>query len=475
MHSTTRRLAPLLALLLIPTAAAQEPARGGASGSDAIRIPFEASTLPNGLTVILSVDETTPTLAVNVWYHVGSKNEAPGRTGFAHLFEHVMFTGSGHIPYGLHDKLTEGVGGGNNGTTDNDRTTYFETVPTNYLETALWLESDRMGFLLDALDIAKLNAQRDIVKNERRQGVDNQPYGRASEIIAAAMYPEGHPYSWPVIGSMDDLSAASEQDVKDFFRLYYAPNNAYLAIVGHFDPARAKAWVAKYFGDIPRGKPIERPKVSPVTLDAERRLVYEDRVQVPRLYVEWPTVGLKHDDRYALAVLGSILAGPRTARLTKALVYDKQAASSVSAFQGSSEDVGEFRMTITPRPGNTLTDLEAAADAIVATLKADGPTAEEIQKATAGLELSFVRGLESNLGKAMRLASGAGLHGDPGHFREEYQKTLAVTAADVKRVANQYLTRGRVVLSVVPLGKPDLAAKPGESRKITDDNEEGGR
>jgi zinc protease len=184
--------------------------------TSAIKLPFEMYQLPNGLNVILSVDKTTPTVAVNVWYHVGSKNEIEGRTGFAHLFEHVMFTGSGHVPYGLHDKLTEGVGGNNNGSTTNDRTNYFENIPSNYLESALWLESDRMGYLLDTLDIAKLNAQRDVVKNERRQRFDNQPYGRVSEIVSAAMYPKGHPYSWPVIGSMTDLSAASEEDVKAF-------------------------------------------------------------------------------------------------------------------------------------------------------------------------------------------------------------------------------------------------------------------
>src|SRR4026208_658512 len=226
-----------------------------------IKIPYETYKLPNGLTVIMSVDRTTPTVAVNIWYHVGSKNEAPGRTGFAHLFEHVMFTGSGHVPYGLHDKLTEGVGGGNNGSTTNDRTNYYETIPANYLESALWLESDRMGFLLDTLDIAKLNAQRDVVKNERRQSYDNQPYGRVSEIFSAAMYPKEHPYSWPVIGSMTDLSAAAEEDVKAFFRIYYAPNNATLAVVGDFDPAQTKAWIQKYFTDLPQGKTVERPKV----------------------------------------------------------------------------------------------------------------------------------------------------------------------------------------------------------------------
>jgi zinc protease len=469
MLTNIRRAAALAFLVVACTAAAQQPpAARPAAASDAIRIPFETYTLPNGLTVILSADRATPTVAVVAWYHVGSKNELPGRTGFAHLFEHVMFTGSGHVPYGLHDKLTEGVGGSNNGTTSNDRTTYYETVPANYLESALWLEADRMGFLLDTLDLAKLNAQRDIVKNERRQGVDNQPYGRANEILSHATYPPTHPYSWDVIGSMEDLSAASEDDVKNFFRLYYAPNNGYLAVVGDFDPARARTWIAKYFGDVPRGKAFLRPSVEPVTLPAEQRLVYEDRVQVPRLYVQWPTVGEKHDDQFALDVLGAILTGPRTARLTKALVYDQQAAASVSARQSSNEDVGEFLLTITPRPGHSLTDLELAADAIIEKMKTEGPTAEEIQKATAGEELAFVNGLQSNLGKASRLANGAGFHGDPGYFRTEYQKSLAVTAADVKRVANTYLTRGRVVLSIVPTGKVDQASKPAESKKATE-------
>jgi zinc protease len=294
------------------------------TNASAIKLPFEMYKLPNGLTVVLSPDRATPTVAVEMWYHVGSKNEQRGRTGFAHLFEHVMFTGSGHVPYGLHDKLTEGVGGSNNGSTSNDRTNYYETAPSNYLETLLWLESDRMGFLLDTLDLAKLNAQRDIVKNERRQSYDNQPYGRAFEILAGAMYPASHPYSWSVIGSMEDLSAASEEDVKNFFRLYYAPNNAILTIVGDIDPAQTKSWVAKYFGGFPAGKPVTRPSAGPVTLDKEIRLVFQDRVQVPRLYIQWPTVGEKHDDRFALSVLDAITAGPRTTRLTKALVYEQQ-------------------------------------------------------------------------------------------------------------------------------------------------------
>src|SRR5215471_13657729 len=448
-------------LILSCIAAAQRPVT-----TNTIKIPIETYTLPNGLTVILSTDHSIPTVAVAAWYHVGSKNEQVGHTGFAHLFEHVMFTGSGHVPYGLHDKFTEGVGGNNNGTTSNDRTVYYETIPSNYLETAIWLESDRMGYLLDTLDIAKLNAQRDIVKNERRQSYDNQPYGRASELIAQAIYPASHPYSWPVIGSMTDLSAASEDDVKNFFRLFYAPNNAFLSIAGDFDVAQAKTWVSKYFGGFPRGKPVSRPAAAPVTFANEKRLVYEDRVQIPRLYIAWPTVGLDNDDRFALEVLDAITAGPRTARLTKMLVFDQQSAASVGTSQDSSEKAGEFQVIITPRPGHSLTELEQATDAIFERLKTEGPTTEEIQRATAGLELQFVSGLQSNLGKALRIADGAGFHGDPGQYQTEYAKSLAVSTADVKRVANKYLTSGRVVLSVVPMGKTNEASKPAESQPV---------
>lgn len=465
---TERRVVLVVALFLSLCCSFQlSLGQSKAGASNAIKIPYETYKLPNGLNVILSVDRTTPTIAVNIWYHVGSKNEMAGRTGFAHLFEHVMFTGSGHVPYGLHDKLTEGVGGNNNGSTTNDRTNYYENVPSNYLESALWMESDRMGFLLDTLDIAKLNAQRDVVKNERRQSYDNQPYGRVGEIFSAAMYPAGHPYSWPVIGSMTDLSAASQDDVKAFFRLYYAPNNATLAIVGDFDPAQAKAWVTKYFGDLPQGKQVQRPSVPLGKLQASKRLVYEDRVQVPRLYIQWPSVGVKSDDDYALSVMGSILSGSRTARLTKALVYDTQVATQVGAFQRSNEDVGEFQVIVIPRPDHSLTELEDAVDQVIKKFISEGPTAEELQKAKSGLELGFVRGLESNLGKANQLLDGAVFHGNPGYFSTDYQKTLAVTAMDVKRVAAQYLGGNRIVLSVVPKGKKDQASKATESETVS--------
>ena len=458
----TLHLATLVALVATAPLAAQS--RTSTSG---VNIPFERMTLPNGLEVILSPDHTVPQVAVNVWYHVGSKNEVPGRTGFAHMFEHVMFTGSGHVPYGMHDRLTEGVGGSNNGSTTNDRTNYYELVPANYLESALWLESDRMGFLLDKLDEAKFKAQRDIVQNERRQGTDNQPYGRASEILTTALYPESNPYSWPVVGYLSDLQKAGVDDVKEFFRQYYAPSNATIAIVGDFEPAEAKAWVTKYFGDLKRGAAITRPKVPAVTLSAEKRLVFEDRVQVPRLYISWPSVGDDNDDVYALQFLGQILAGPRTARLTKALVYDLQSAANVGAFNRGAENSGAFGLSITPRPGHSLAEVESTADSIIAHLKQEGPTAEELAKTAAGVEFGFVSQLQSNLGKADILNDGLVFHGDAGRFKRDYVKFKTVTAADVKRVANKYLGAGRVVLSVVPLGKSDQASMASKSIKVT--------
>jgi zinc protease len=281
------------------------------------------------------------------------------------------------------------------------------------------------------------------------------------------MYPKGHPYSWPVIGSMDDLTAASEEDVKAFFRLYYAPNNASIAIVGDFDPKQAKEWIQKYFGDLPKGQAVTRPAVAPAKLEASKRLVYEDKVQIPRLYIQWPSVGMKSDDDYALSMMGSILTGSRTARITKALVYDSQMASNIGTFQNSAEDVGVFQLIAIPRPEHSLTEIEAAIDQVIQKFIAEGPTAEELQKAKSGLELGFLRGLESNLGISNQLLDGAVYYNNPGQFSIEYQKTLAVTAADVKRVAAKYLSGARVVLSIVPKGKKDQAAKAAESQTVT--------
>jgi zinc protease len=259
------------------------------------------------------------------------------------------------------------------------------------------------------------------------------------------------------------------EDVKNFFRTYYAPNNATISIVGDFEPAQAKQWVAKYFGDIPRNKPIVRPQVRLVTMANEKRLVFEDRAQIPRLTLSWPTVGESHPDDHVLDVLASVLSASRTSRLQKELVYDRQWAASVGAQQRTNENGGEFRITLTPRPGHTLTELEMATDSIIARVQKDGPTADEVARAKAGIELAFVSGLESNLQKAEILNDGAVFHNDPGYYKKQYAEAESVTPADVKRVANRYLTKGRVVLSVVPVGRKQDASKAEQSITVTDE------
>jgi zinc protease len=282
-----RQLVALCYLLVACTPAASVPtaSTGVATATVVPKIQFEKYTLPNGLEVILHEDHSTPIVTVNTWYKVGSGDEKPGRTGFAHLFEHIMFMGSENVPVGMFDVALEAAGADNNGSTTEDRTNYYENLPSNALALALWLDADRMGFLLPTMDKAKLDLQREVVKNERRQGVDNVPYGRAEETILAALYPTGHPYSWSVIGSLADLDAASVEDVSEFFRTYYAPNNASVTIAGDFDPAEAKRLVQLYFGDIPRGPEIPpRPAVSPAVVPKDTFLILEDRVQLPRAY-----------------------------------------------------------------------------------------------------------------------------------------------------------------------------------------------
>jgi zinc protease len=424
------------------------------------RIPVDRFTLPNGLTVLLSPDTAAPVVTVTLWYHVGSKNEHAGRTGFAHLFEHVMFQGSEHVPKGVHIRTIEDAGGTMNGTTTNDRTNYFETVPANYLATVLWLESDRMGYLLPALTQEKLDNQRDVVKNERRYRVDNQPYGRAGEVVDGALFPASNPYSWPVIGSMSDLSAASLDDVKQFFRTYYAPENATLAICGDIDVPRTRALVEAYFGHIPRGPEIERPTVVAATLSAERRLVLEDaKATLPRLEIVWPTVGVRSPDMAPLDAAAAILTQDRTSRLTRLLVYDRQLATNVSASNDDDEDEGSFHITVSPRPGVSLTQLEQLVDSVIGGLGAALPSEREVDRTKRYAVVGTITGLESTAAKADALDEGQTYFGDPLHYQAELRAAEVVTPADVQRVVRQYLTTGRVVLSMVPAGKVALASK----------------
>lgn len=423
------------------------------------KVMFEQYKLDNGLTVILHEDHSAPVAATVVMYNVGSKNEKMKRTGFAHLFEHMMFQGSQHVADDEHFKLLQEIGANINGSTSGDRTNYFEVVPSNYLELSLYLESDRMGFLLPAMTQEKLDNQRDVVKNERRQNVDNQPYGTAWEKIAKAMYPEAHPYSWPVIGYMDDLSAATLEDVKEFFRIYYAPNNAVVTIAGDFNPAQAKEWVKKYFGPIPRGKEIPHATPMPITMSDDKRLVFEDKVQLPRLYMQWPSAPLNTREDAVLDVLADILASGKNSRLYKTLVYDKQVAQSANAYQASSLLASQFGIEVTAKPGKTLTEMETIVNEELAKVLKDGINEKEVQTSINNREASLTNSLATVLGKANSLATYFTFTGDPNNINKEFERYKGITPNEVLTVARKVLGGKRVALSVVPEGKTNLAAE----------------
>jgi zinc protease len=424
------------------------------------KIQFDKYTLANGLEVILHQDRSVPLVAVEVYYKVGSGDEQKGRTGFAHLFEHVMFMGSENVPVGAFDQWLEAAGGSSNGSTNTDRTNYWEQLPSNALPLALWLEADRMGRLLPTLDQARLDLQRDVVKNERRERYDNRPYGRADETISAALYPAGHPYSWPTIGSMADLSAASLDDVKSFFRTYYAPNNASLTVAGDFDTDSIRTWVQRYFGIIPRGPEVPaRPAPGRVVLLQDTALVLEDRVQLARAYYTWPTVRYFHPDDAALDMLAYILAGDKNSRLYKRLVYDEQIAQSPYTGHTSVRLGGFFRIEVTPRPGKTPSHVMKVVDEEIARLVRDGIEPREVARAKNTIRVRFLDDLASVLGKASQLSSYNYFVGTPDYVQEDAARYERVTAEEIRRVASTYLTRPKVILTVVPEGKTTLMVK----------------
>ncbi|HET9682940.1 MAG TPA: pitrilysin family protein [Gemmatimonadaceae bacterium] len=456
-----RAVSILLAMgALAPVATAQRSAAQTSTGVP--RLAFEKTTLPNGLEVILHEDHSTPIVVVNTWYKVGSGDEKPGRTGFAHLFEHIMFMGSEHVPTGQFDKLLESVGANNNGSTTEDRTNYYESLPSNALPLALWLDADRMGHLLPVMDQAKLDLQRDVVKNERRQRVDNVPYGKWRETVLAALYPPDHPYHWPVIGSMADLSAASLEDVKQFFRTYYAPNNATLVIAGDFNRDSALTWVNRYFGGIPRGPQMPpRPVVPAVTVPRDTFLVLEDRVVLPRLFEVWETGRIYAPDDAPLDVLADVLAGDKNSRLYKRLVFDMQVAQDVTAFNNSTKLDGNFNIIVTPKPGQTPTRMAELVKEEIDKVAKDGITPRELARALNSRRASFLDQIASVLGKSDRLAEYNYFAGTPDYIQRDAARYDHVTAADVQRVAAQYLTKPKVVLTVVPQGKTDLMVTGG--------------
>jgi zinc protease len=437
-------------------------------------IDFEKTTLSNGLDVILHEDHAIPLVSVNVWYHVGSKDEELGRTGFAHLFEHVMFEGSKHHNSSHFEPLQK-VGANLNGSTTPDRTNYWEDVPSNYLELALWLEADRMGFLLDALDQRRFEVQRDVVKNERRQTYENRPYGMAHWSIQQALFPLPHPYHWMTIGSQEDLDAASLDDIKDFFRRFYSPSNGSLTIAGDIDRAATLDLVHRYFGDLPPGPPVRRVERFDSGLAGRVELEMRDKVSLPRMYIAWPTVPHLHPDEAPLELLRSVLADGQTSRLYKTLVYDRQIAQSVSIRHHPAEIAGQFVVELTAAPGHSLDELEAVAEAELNRLLREPPTDEEIQRAKNRLESHHFRQL-SRLGgfggRADELNHFNVFAGNPDRINTSINEYLAVQREDILRVCQTSLDHRQVRLKVLPeaelksaVSGVDRTVMPGPARE----------
>jgi zinc protease len=447
----SRRIVVLLAGLIVAPLGAQSPAPAPPA-VPRLEVPFRQFQLANGLNVILHQDKTVPIVAVNVWYHVGSANERPGRTGFAHLFEHLMFEGSKNVPEGQFDILLEGAGANNNGSTTNDRTNYIIDVPSNALELALYLESDRMGYLLDAMPPEQVNSQRDVVKNERRQSYENRPYGMASLELDRMLWPKGHPYSWPVIGHMEDLTAATQQDVVEFFKKYYAPNNASLVIAGDIDFDRTRALVEKWFNELPRGANVEPGAPPAAVLTEVTHEVLTDRVSLPRLYLAWLTPRFYAPGDAALDVVSSVLAGGKNSRLYKRLVYEEQMAQDVSAFQSSASLGSSFMIIATARRGRTVADLQKAIDEEIDRLRQAPPDAREVQRALNQIEASFYRRMErvgGFSGKADQLNAYYFAGASPDFFAEDLARYTSLTPADIQAAITRWLPRDRRVELVV--------------------------
>ncbi|MGH7702415.1 MAG: M16 family metallopeptidase [Gemmatimonadales bacterium] len=427
-----------------------------------LSVPAKIDSLPNGLRVIIHEDHSAPIVTVNLWYHVGSSDERPGRTGFAHLFEHLMFTGSLNAPYPAFDRLLEAAGAESNGSTTQDRTNYYESGPANALPLMLWLEADRMGWLLPTLTTERVDVQRDVVKNERRQSYENRLYGLAYETLLRMLYPSQHPYSWPTIGSMADLSAATTEDVKDFFDRYYSPNNAALVVAGDVKASEVLALVRRYFLEIPRGPAVQRAEAPPVTLTRDTVGVLEDRVPLPRIYLTWPSVPGYAPDDAALDLLAYVLAGEKNSRLTSRLVFQGQIATSVLAYQESGRVAGRFTIYATARPEHDLRQLQADLDDELRRLATDGVSAGELEQAKNATEASFLQRIERVADKADQLNAYYDRLGRPDYFELDLARYRAVTTDDVRRVARVYLGAHRVMLSVVPQGRQDLAVPVAE-------------
>ncbi len=445
-------------------------ARGASAQSADIEIPYQKFVLDNGLTVIVHEDHKAPIVAINTWYHVGSKNEKLGKTGFAHLFEHLMFGGSEHAP-GRYIDAMEKIGATDlNGTTNNDRTNYFENVPTSAVDYTLWMESDRMGFLLGSLDQKTLDLQRGVVQNEKRQG-ENQPYAVSRQLITQNTYPAGHPYSWTVIGDMADLSAASMDDVKEWFKTYYGPSNVVIVLAGDIDVKTAREKVEKYFGNIPAGPPVAHQEVWVAKMTGSHRQIVQDRVPQARLYKVWNVPEYGSADADYLDLASDVLSVGKSSRFYKRLVYDDQIATNANAFVGLNEIAGQFLVQATAKPGGSLAQVEKELDEELARFLKTGPTAEELARAKAQHEANFVRGIErigGFGGKSDRLAQSQTFRGSPEAYKTTLKRVQDATAEDLRAAANRWLSDGVYILEVQPFPSFKTAATGADRSKAPD-------
>ncbi len=447
MHPT-KLCGILVLILLVPLALLAQKIGAGSE----VDIPYTKFVLENGLTLLVHEDHKAPIVAVNVWYHVGSKNEKPGRTGFAHLFEHLMFNGSENFNDDYFQSL-ERVGATDlNGTTNSDRTNYFQNVPTSALDIALWMESDRMGHLLGAIDQAKLDEQRGVVQNEKRQG-DNEPYAITEELIIKSTWPAGHPYSWSVIGSMEDLNAASLSDVKEWFRTYYGAANAVLVIAGDVKPEEVFEKVKKYFGDVPSGPPVAHQEAWIAKRAGTQRQTVEDRVPQARLYMVWNVPQWGTEDEAYLSLLANVMSSGKTSRLYKRLVYDDQIATSARAYLDRSEIAGQFYIDVTAKPGGDLKRIEQAVSEELSKLLKTGPTEKELERVKTQYRAGFIRGMErigGFGGKSDILAQNFVYTGNVEHYKRSYSWVINATSKDLLRAAQTWLSDGVYILEVVP-------------------------
>ena len=449
-------------------AAADAPLAAKAAAMPDIDIPYQRFVLPNGLTVLVHEDHKTPVVALNVWYHVGSKNEPAGRHGFAHLFEHLMFEGSQHFDKDYFQVLEPAGATDMNGTTNVDRTNYFETVPTSALDRALWLESDRMGYMAQSITQAKLDQQRGVVENEKRQD-ENQPYGTVGDLIAEQTYPPGHPYSWTTIGSEADLNAATLADVKKWFGTYYGPNNAVLAIAGDVDTAAVKAKVEHYFGDLPPGPPVAHVQSWPAPMQGDKRMSIVDRVPLPRVYMVWNVPGDGERDNVLLQTMAEVLGGGKDSRLYQRLVYRDQIATEVEAGVDGNEIGGQLQIVATVKPGGDLGVVEKAIREELDRIRREGPTAEELDRIDTGTYAGMVHSLDKvggSGGKAGLLAANQTFHDDPAHYRIELGYQRDATPADVRDATQRWVTQGSFTLEVHPQDDFKAAAAGADRSKL---------